>query len=215
MTEEKPSVDQDRYLTLARACDATVTVKGSRFLARVAPAVSEAGAEKTVEEARRRFHDATHHCFALRIGYAAERLERFSDAGEPSGTAGRPILEALQSKECWDVVAVVTRYFGGTKLGTGGLKRAYHEAADAALSEATLVSRVVVSTYDLRFAHSLTGAVYRVINEFRGTVTSTDFGSRVRMKVTIKRADGPGFCRRMADAGRGAIEVQHEGEGVR
>jgi len=210
-TTDSPA-DADRYLTIARSCDATVTVKGSRFLAWVAPAGSVARAQGLIEEIRQKHHDATHHCFAYRIGYVKDRAERCSDAGEPSGTAGRPILDALVARDIWDIVAVVTRWFGGTKLGPGGLKRAYREAADAGLSEATLISRVVNSAFQVRFNHSLTGAVYRVIQEHRGLVTSTDFGSRVRMRVTVKRAIGPAFCQKMLDAGHGAIEIQPAGE---
>lgn len=204
--------DGDRYLTIARPCDAVTTVKGSRFVAWVAPAGSVARCTGLIEEVRRKHHDATHHCFAYRVGYVGDRAERFSDAGEPSGTAGRPILDALVSRDIWDVVAVVTRWFGGTKLGPGGLKRAYRSAADAALAEATLISRVVIASYKLRFDHGLTGAVYRVIQEYQGLVTSTDFGSRVRMNVTVKRASGPSFCQKMVDAGHGAIEIQPAGE---
>jgi len=209
------AVDPDRYLMIARPCEATLVIQGSRFLARIVPVAGAAGAESVIEGIRRAHHDATHHCFAYRVGYGREPAERFSDAGEPSGTAGRPILETLQAKDVWDAVAVVPRWFGGIKLGTGGLRQAYREVTEAALADMTLISRLVVSTYNLRFAHALTGAAYRVLGEFTGVVTSTDFGSRVRLSVIVKRSDGPAFSRRMIDAGNGAIEVQHEGESVR
>jgi uncharacterized YigZ family protein len=207
--------DPDIYLTLARPYEATLTVKASRFIARVAPASSVERAEHFINTVRREYHDAGHHCFAFRLGYATTQIERFSDAGEPSGTAGRPILEVIQAKKVWDVTAVVTRWFGGVKLGTGGLKRAYAETAAAALDETTLISRLVISAYDLRFDHELTGVVYRVINEFKALIPSTDFGKRIRMGVTVKRSKGPAFCARLIDAGRGAIDIRHVGEGVR
>jgi len=215
MTEETTTNDPDIFLTLVRPYEASLTVKGSRFIGRVAPVSSIDYAERFIAAIRREFHDASHHCFAFRLGYATEPIERYSDAGEPSGTAGRPMLEVIHAKQVWDVVAVVTRWFGGTKLGTGGLKRAYTEVTAAALDETTLISRLVVSAYDLRFDHELTGVVYRVINEFRGLTPTTDFGTRVRMSVTVKRSQGPNFCARLAEAGRGAIDVQHTGEGVR
>lgn len=215
MMDDTRENDRDTYLTIARACEATLTVKGSRFRARVAPVSSAERAEEFIDAVRREFHDATHHCFAWRTGYSTDRIERFSDAGEPSGTAGRPILEALLARKIWDVVAVVTRWFGGTKLGTGGLKRAYRGAADTALDDVPLVTKLVISAYTLRFDHALTGAVYRAINEFNAVIPDTDFGDRVRMGVTVRRSDGPAFCRRLIDAGRGSIEIQHVGEGVR
>lgn len=213
--ENTQAADPDRYLAIVRPYEATLVVQGSRFVARLAPVACGAGAEHVIEDVRRVHHDATHHCFAYRVGYGREPIERFSDAGEPAGTAGRPILEALQAKHVWDVGAVVTRWFGGVKLGTGGLRQAYREVTDMALIDLTLISRLVVSTFTLRFPHALTGAAYRVLNEFTGCVTSTDFGARVRLSVTVKRADGPAFSQRMIDASHGAIEVQHVGESVR
>ncbi len=215
MNNKISATDPDIYLTLARPYEASQIIKGSRFVARVRPVATEDRAEQFLYKLRREYHDASHHCYAFRLGYATKQTERFSDAGEPSGTAGRPILEALQARQVWDVVAVVTRWFGGTKLGTGGLKRAYGNTAIAALEETTLVSRLVISAYDLRFDHELTGVVYRVVNEFKALIPSTDFGRRIRMGVTVKRSNGPAFCERLVDAGRGSIEVKHIGEGVR
>ncbi len=215
MTSNQQKTDTDRYLTLGRSCNAVLTVQGSRFIAMVCPASTPEVAKNVLEQVRKKYHDASHHCYAMRIGYADDQIEQSSDAGEPAGTAGRPILEVLQSKGVWDVVGVVTRWFGGTKLGTGGLKRAYHEATEMAVNEVTLISRVVSSVYTLRFEHSLTGVIYRVIGEYDGLVTSTDFGSRVRMEVAVRRGDGRHFHDRLFDAARGLVEIKQSGVSVR
>jgi uncharacterized YigZ family protein len=129
------------YLTLAGSASAEIVVSGSRFLCVVERVEDEISARGVVEEARRNHWDARHHCSAFVIG-PDRALERASDDGEPPGTGGAPMLEVLRGRELSDVVAVVTRWFGGTLLGTGGLSRAYADAVRAALDVATLVQRV-------------------------------------------------------------------------
>ena len=137
-------------------------VKGSRFLAVVAPAADEAAARAAVEALAREHPGATHHCFAWRLG--AEPRERSSDAGEPAGTAGPPILRALRGAGLSDAVAVVTRWFGGVKLGKGGLARAYAGAARAALAGVETVDRVPTVTLEVEVPYRSLGAVKRLVH---------------------------------------------------
>jgi uncharacterized YigZ family protein len=129
------------YLTLAGSASAEIVVSGSRFLCVVERVEDEISARGVVEEARRNHWDARHHCSAFVIG-PDRALERATDDGEPPGTGGAPMLEVLRGRGLSDVVAVVTRWFGGTLLGTGGLSRAYADAVRAALDVATFVQRV-------------------------------------------------------------------------
>jgi uncharacterized YigZ family protein len=129
------------YLTLAGSASAEIVVSGSRFLCVVERVEDEISARGVVEEARRNHWDARHHCSAFVIG-PDRALERSTDDGEPPGTGGAPMLAVLRGRELSDVVAVVTRWFGGTLLGTGGLGRAYADAVRAALEVATFVQRV-------------------------------------------------------------------------
>lgn len=124
------------YRIINGTAEAEIEVKKSRFLAAVCCCRTEEAARSFLESVRKQHFDAKHHCFALRIGAPKQVLERSSDDGEPQGTAGKPMLEILKGAELYDVCAVVTRYFGGTLLGTGGLLRAYSDALRAALSEA-------------------------------------------------------------------------------
>ncbi len=138
---------------ISREAEAEVEVRRSRFLAktfRVASADEAAAALKRVKEERR---DADHHCWAWRIGPAAEQA-RYSDAGEPSGTAGPPILQVLTRREVSNVLLVVTRYFGGVKLGAGGLARAYGEAAKAALDASKPRPLRLMATFRVDLPHS-------------------------------------------------------------
>jgi uncharacterized YigZ family protein len=129
------------YLTLAGSASAEIVVSRSRFLCVVERVEDEISARGVVEEARRNHWDARHHCSAFVIG-PDRALERATDDGEPPGTGGAPMLEVLRGRGLSDVVAVVTRWFGGTLLGTGGLSRAYADAVRAALDVATFVQRV-------------------------------------------------------------------------
>ena len=129
------------YLTISGSAEAEIVVSRSRFRCAVERVEDEISARGVVEQARRNHWDARHHCSAFVLG-PDRAVERSSDDGEPPGTGGAPMLEVLRGRELSDVVAVVTRWFGGTMLGTGGLSRAYADAVRAALEVATFVQRV-------------------------------------------------------------------------
>jgi uncharacterized YigZ family protein len=128
--------DPDRFAGIEDGREVEWTVQGSRFLARAFRAADEALAQSRLQSVRRTYHDATHHCWAARFGLGDEPRERWDDDGEPSGSAGVPILGSIRHAGVTDVLLIVSRYFGGTKLGTGGLVRAYSRAARLALLEA-------------------------------------------------------------------------------
>lgn len=152
------------YRTAARRHEHAETVKGSRFIALVAPVGSEAEAERVIAEARAAHPGANHHVYAYRVG----EVMRFSDDGEPGGTAGRPMLEVLLKRGLDRVAAVVTRYFGGVKLGAGGLARAYGGTLAKALDEAGV--REVLPRAALRFAVPFAemDAVHRLLDGWSG-----------------------------------------------
>ncbi len=133
---------EDTYLTVEAAAEAASRERSSKFLAYAYPVRSEEEIREHLDALRKRHFDATHHCYAWRLGPRGERW-RANDDGEPSGTAGKPILGQLLSAEVTDCLIVVVRYFGGTKLGVPGLIAAYREAAAEALAAATVVERTV------------------------------------------------------------------------
>jgi uncharacterized YigZ family protein len=166
----------------AGSSEAEFRVKGSRFIAVARPAEDLAQAAGCREAERRRFHDATHHVYAalLRTGD-----QRFDDDGEPSGTAGRPTLAAIERAGVVDVAVVVTRYYGGTKLGTGGLARAYGSAADLALEQ--IPARAVVSgrRVVLKYGYADTGAVTRLVEASGARRQDERYGDRVELEVAL------------------------------
>lgn len=142
----------DAYLAVAQVGVSELVEKGSRFLGRAEPVDSIAEIEARLQSIRRTAYDATHHCYAWRSGPAGQTF-KYSDDGEPNGTAGRPIFDLLVGRSLTNSLVVVTRYFGGTKLGTGPLARAYAESARLALDSAGvkewLITQTVMMTFDI------------------------------------------------------------------
>lgn len=147
------TVPLSSYKTIAKAAEAEHLVQKSRFIARCFPAETEAEAARHLTTLRKRYYDATHHCYAYRIGSRCEAVKS-SDDGEPSGTAGRPILEVLTQRDVTGLLLVVTRYFGGILLGAGGLVRAYTKAAALALDAAGIAEMRVCSLVDVQLSYA-------------------------------------------------------------
>lgn len=174
--------------------------KGSRFLAVVAPAADEQAARALVESLRREHPGATHHCFAWRIG--TEPLERCSDAGEPGGTAGPPILSALRGAGLSDVAAVVVRWFGGVKLGKGGLVRAYGGAARLALAEVATIEREPAVELTLEVPYPALGAVKRLVHPPEVELAEEVCGPEsARLRLTVHEARRPELDEALAALG--------------
>jgi uncharacterized YigZ family protein len=167
----------------AAASEAEVREKGSRFLAVVQPAGSETEGKAAIAALARRYHDATHWCWAWRLGWPPR--ERSSDAGEPAGTAGMPILQVLRGADLADVCAVVVRWFGGTKLGKGGLARAYTEAARQAVATLAVIDRVPVVTVAIELPYERLGAAKRLIRPPEVELAGETYGDRVRLTLRV------------------------------
>lgn len=180
-------------------------IKGSRFIATLAPVQDPTEARAFVAQVEARMPDATHHCWALRL--ASPALERAVDAGEPGGSAGRPILAAMTGRAVIDACVVVTRYFGGTKLGVGGLVRAYGSAAAAVLDHADLVLRVPTQTWALEHGYEDGPAVEHTL-ALRGLdAGAVEYGATVRRTVVIPVAEGDAIAQALRDATAGRIQV--------
>lgn len=170
------------YLTIAAQGHAEIEVRRSRFLCTVQRVDSEGAARDVVSWIRKQQWDAGHHCSAMILG-ADRAVQRSNDDGEPSGTAGAPMLEALRGHGISDVIAVVSRWFGGTLLGSGGLARAYGDGIRAALEDLPLVRRTLVQEYEVAVDHANAG---RVENELRGRgvqVISTQYAEHALIRV--------------------------------
>ena len=183
-------------------------IKGSRFIADIAPAGDESAATAFIEAVRSREPSATHHCFAYRLGSA---LERSSDDGEPRDTAGPPILRRIVGAELSDVVVVVTRYYGGTNLGRGGLIRAYGAAAAAAIDAAKIIVRPMTEVVSFGHSYEMSGPVDSVVAEFGADVVSADYGESVTLGVAVPAERVEEFIDAMTEATAGTVEVERGG----
>lgn len=181
-------------------------IKGSRFLAHAAPASSAATAMAVVEAIRAEFPQASHHCFAWRLGLDADN-HRSSDDGEPGGTAGPPILRRIDGHDLTDVVVVVVRWFGGTKLGMGGLVRAYGEAAAAVLDRCEVVQGRVSQSLELRCGYAQQGAVRSVLTAFQATPSFEDYGADVILRVSIPIEDVAPFQAELRERTAGRVRI--------
>ncbi len=176
------------YLTIARDGQSEIEVKRSRFLATLARAEDEAAARAVVERLRREHWDARHHCSAFVLGPGAE-LQRSSDDGEPAGTAGAPMLEVLRGREVSDVVAVVTRWFGGVLLGAGGLVRAYGDAVRAALDEVGLQRRSLLTEWVVELGHAEAARAESELRARGVAVVDVSYAATVILRLGVPPVD--------------------------
>ena len=188
------SVDRTYPATIARPVEHEVVIKKSRFITHIAPASTSDEAASIVARVRKDAWDARHHCSARISGLYGEHAGS-SDDGEPSGTAGIPMLEVLRRRELTDVVAVVTRYFGGVKLGAGGLIRAYSGAVAETLDRATLVTREVLRQATMSVPHADAGRFENVLRSWASAHealwSEPRYGEDVRFEVWLAPADIP------------------------
>lgn len=182
-------------------------VKGSRFAARIAPVSAERDAATALEAARQRWPDASHHAWAWRL---RDGRHRQSDDGEPGGSAGRPILAQLDGHEVVDVIAIVARWFGGTKLGVGGLIRAYGGCAGRALDRAHVVEVVPEIVVVVRHVYDDTGAVQAVVGARGLEVVATEWSESVVLRLSVPLPVVDAVCDEIRDRTSGRAVVERE-----
>lgn len=198
------------YLTVARSVVAETEVKRSRFLCRLERVSTEEQARAVVEKVRKEHWGARHNCSAFVLGPDAG-VQRSSDDGEPSGTAGAPMLEVLRGREVSDVVAVVTRYFGGILLGAGGLVRAYSDAVRVALDEAGVQERRLMRLLDVPVQHEDAGRLENGLRGHGATVLGVEYGAVATLHVAVPEGDAARLSSLLAELSGGAVEASPTG----
>lgn len=198
----------DTFCSIRAAATAQRKIEGSRFIADVLPVTEENEAKEHLERIRKKYFDATHHCYAYVIG-AGRTIVRHSDDGEPSGTAGVKIHAAILSHHLSDILVVVTRYFGGTKLGVGGLGRAYFDSADTALKQSQKITKAVVVETTISFQFIDTNPVMNIINTRKIKIERNEYiNDRPRLTLLIPQSHIADVQEKLRDATRGNIHVQ-------
>lgn len=177
---------EDTYKTIRNSATGSYKDKGSKFIAIAHPVATEEEIKSRLEDIKKEYHDARHHCYAWVVGFD-KLAHRFNDDGEPSGTAGRPIYGQIQSKDLTNILVVVVRYFGGTKLGVPGLIRAYKTATREALETADIITLTVKDIYELSFEYPLMNDVMRVIKDEGLNVESQDFRLSCKLAFSVRK----------------------------
>ncbi len=202
--------ENDTYRTVASPAEAVFKDRGSKFLAFSYHVVSAEEAMSHVEELRKKFYDATHHCFAYRLGPDGGTF-RANDDGEPSGTAGRPILGQLLSNDVTDCLIVVVRYFGGTKLGVPGLINAYRESAAAVIAASVVEERTVDSEIRVDFSYMSMNEVMKTVKEMQPRIVKQRFDNLCSMTLAVRRGMADALVSRLHKIeGAAIVEQTHD-----
>jgi len=193
-------VETDTYLSIQSLSQGLYKDKGSRFIALAWPVVSEDEAKEIVASLKKEYYDARHHCYAWRIGYKGDKF-RANDDGEPSSTAGRPILGQIYSHSLSDILIVVVRYFGGIKLGVPGLIKAYKSASADAIANANIITKVATNRYDIKFGYQQMNSVMKLVKDYGIVPEKQDFGESCSMEVAIRLSAEADFLARLSKIG--------------
>ena len=208
MIDQDWNVDMtESYKTVSGEGEAEIVEKKSRFIAHVFPVESESEALEQIEKTKKKYWDARHNCYAYVIGIDG-KMQRYSDDGEPGGTAGMPMLEVLLGEEVKNTLVVVTRYFGGTLLGTGGLVRAYSKSTKEGLLAAGIRECVLYRRINITVDYSLSGKIQYEAAQGGHLTEDTVYAENVLFKLLVKTGSADGFAKRITDVTNGRAEIE-------
>lgn len=201
-----------KFKTVNEYAQAEIVEKKSRFIASVKPVSSEAEAQEFVAEVKKKHWEATHNVFAYQVGERNE-IQRQSDDGEPSGTAGLPVLDVLRGGDIKNTAIVVTRYFGGTLLGTGGLVRAYGKCAKEGVAAAKIIEKILYQYIFINVDYNSSGKIQYEILQKEHIIKDTEYTDRVKFTVLCESDSAQGFIKHIVDVSSGTALIE-EGEEV-
>ena len=197
--------------TIYARCEREKIIEKSRFITYCAHVESEEEAREFIAEIRKMHTLATHVCFAF-VADKVGNLQRFSDDGEPQGTAGVPMLEVLKAKKLFETAVAVVRYFGGVKLGAGGLVRAYSSSVAECLDEADIRVLQVCKEYRISVDYTGIDGVQKYLSTHTCSLLSTDYTDKVTFTVAVKKVDGEAFEKDLVDYMQGRVKIEHGAE---
>ncbi|MGL4363555.1 MAG: YigZ family protein [Cellulosilyticaceae bacterium] len=197
----------ERLITIEKNATSEMVEKKSRFITYVFKIESQEEANEHLANIKKQYWDARHHCYAYQLGEKNE-IQRFSDDGEPQGTAGKPILDVLKGRAITNTLIIVIRYFGGTLLGTGGLVRAYGHSAKAGVEAAGLVEKIYVSIYAIEMTYTLLGKVQYLLNEEGYVIRETLYTDVVTVLVEVEDSKTDAFETWMIEKTNAEVSIQ-------
>ena len=195
------------YKIVYRGGEGEIVEKKSRFIATVCPVDTEEDAVLFIEKTKKKYWDARHNCHAFVIGERNE-LSRCSDDGEPSGTTGKPMLDVLLGMGLHNVCVVVTRYFGGTLLGTGGLVRAYSKAVQEGLANSLVIEKILSCKMKIYTDYNGIGKIQYIIGKSQAITVETEYTDRVTLEILIKKDLSEGLYKEIVEATNGKAEIE-------
>lgn len=198
----------EQIITVKQFHKSNFKEKGSEFIAHVYPVEDQESCAKILESIKKKFYDAAHHCYAYKL---LNEIQKYSDDGEPSGTAGIRILNAIDHFNLTNLLVVVTRYFGGTKLGVGPLGKAYYSSAFNVLEEAKHSKKELVEKLIVKMDFSLVSQLYRIAANYKAKVNSSEFETDALYEIIINPNFIDAFNNELNDATNGKIEVKRKG----
>ncbi|MCI0515045.1 IMPACT family protein [candidate division KSB1 bacterium] len=198
----------DSYLTIRQPVAAQLKEKGSRFLGWAAPVENKAEAQTFLTQTAKKYFDATHHCYAYRLGVGVNTLARYSDAGEPTGTAGLPIYQVIEGRNLSNLMVIVTRYFGGVKLGKGGLVRAYRDTTVLTLDQAQIIEKFITNQVRVQIPYARTGEVLHLIQQLQGTLQFSDYAHEVTLIVTLRQSLVTRFSTKLIELTQNQVKIE-------
>lgn len=202
---------KEAFKTVYQGGNGEIVMKKSRFIATVCPVETEDAANEIIEGLKKKYWDAAHNCSAYIIG-TGQPLMRCSDDGEPSKTAGRPMLDVLLAHELTNLCVVVTRYFGGTLLGTGGLVKAYQSATNEGLNQCRIITKELGVRYEIQTDYNLVGKIQYFIAQEQITQISSQYTDIVTLELLITPSKLPGFIKKIAELTNGSAILKESGQ---
>lgn len=198
----------ESWLIPAQPVTLTEEIKKSRFITRLAHTPGVEAAKAFVAQMRAEYPDARHHCFAWVAGAPDDSQQLgFSDDGEPAGTAGKPMLAQLMGSGVGEITAVVIRYYGGVKLGTGGLVKAYGGGVQQALTQLSTLRKVPLTEYTLQCDYAQLAGVEALVKQHDGLIIHSDFQAIVQLRIALPHLQLPEFTAKLTDFSRGALHL--------
>lgn len=200
----------DEFYTIKDEKESEIKVKGSTFIGSACPIESREQAEQFLASIQKKYFDATHHCYAYQAGYEPNLSFRYHDDGEPSGTGGKPIYQVITGRQLTNLIIVATRYYGGTKLGTGGLARAYSDCAVDVITRCEIIKRIIYKNVRVQFPYDETSVVMRQIDLFEAKINETKYDTQTEMLISIRANEAERFCSHLIDLTRGRAVLVEE-----
>ena len=198
----------EKYYTISDFNVTTLKEKGSIFTAHAYPIENEADAVKILEQAKKKFYDATHHCYAYKL--MGDEI-KYSDDGEPNGTAGVRILNAINHFSLQKILVIVIRYFGGTKLGVGPLGKAYYSSALQTLKNSSIIEKAGYKRILITAGLDQINNIYHLIDQFKGRIIKSDYTNNITVECMVSIADTEKFINNISEISKGKATIKEDG----